>query len=329
MRSYLDGFVAKTSRYHGVIVVLFGALLPIGLLGIGSLGLLGALASQFFVLPLLMLVLVRGIFALTMALAIFTVVACLLYSPIIGLILAMSLGLAGYSLGLCVWKPDSGPAELAQTIRQRTKIAFVPRGDNGLFLPVFAGMFATLLLLVGLVMLAVPGGIVGFSQTVIGNIADSLKDPVIDGLLKTGNIALIMPGFATSSALMILIANALIADWLVCLFHPEYQRKLRFWNQELPDWYRLVVAVLVLAGGYPSILGRELVMNVLIALSLPGLLTGVGTIHSLLGRIGRGRMATTLMFYALWSVFVVPVGVAVTAFGILAKPLGLRRPSSS
>ena len=322
MRSYLDGLVAKTSRYHGVIVVLLGALLPIGLLGIGSLGLLGALASQFFVLPLLMLVLARGIFALTIALAIFTVVACVLYSPIIGLILAMSLGLAGYSLGLCVWKPDSGPAELAQTTRQRRKIAFTSRGDNGLFLPVFAGMFATLLLLVGLVMLAVPGGIVGFSQTVIGNIADSLKDPVIDGLLKTGNIALIMPGFATSSALMILIANALIADWLMCVFHPEYQRKLRFWNQELPDWYRLVVAVLVLAGGYPSILGRELVMNVLIALYLPGLLTGIGTIHSLLGR-------TTLMFYALWSVFVVPVGVAVAAFGILAKPLGLRRPSSS
>jgi len=334
MRSHLVKLVEKTSGFHDVIVALLAAFTTFGVVSITNLGGIGVFIGQFLALPLMMALLAEGLFSFTLALVVMTVLLSAMFSWSVAAFFLLYIGIGGYCVAFSVWRlskksqPSEQIIDIGNTEKKRRKSRFVLRCKSELFLPVIAAVFAFILLLIGLLLLSFPGGIVGQSQQIINNLSSGLKDPVVDELLLKGNIAFVMPGFAIASAWFLFVINALIADLLVCLVRPETQRKLKFWNQDLPEWYCLGMAFIVLVGIFPDPLIRDLVLNILIAYSLPSLLTGIGTIHDLIGKIGRGRMVVTMTFYAIWSVFVMPICVAVMAFGILAKPLGLRRPSS-
>jgi hypothetical protein len=180
----------------------------------------------------------------------------------------------------------------------------------------FAGIAAALLLL---------GGPAGLQTTLRGMVAEVLdrlaQHPLPNRDQAAEAIAMVIPGLIAASWMIMLIANAALAQGLLARFGANWRPSPDLAGLGLPLWVLLALGLAVAAvvfGGTPRFIG----INMLIALSVPFCLAGLAVLHAAARRLSHPAMAL-VGFYVMAGLFGWPF-LAVAVLGILESWLGLR-----
>jgi len=179
-----------------------------------------------------------------------------------------------------------------------------------------AGIAAALLLLGG------PEGLQAALRGVVGEVIDRLaRSPVANRDQAAELIAMIIPGIVAASWMIMLVANAVLAQGLLARFGASWRPSPDLAALDLPLWVPLALglaAAAVVFGGALRFIG----VNMLIALSVPFCLAGLAVLHAVARHMSHPVMVL-VGFYMLATVFGWPF-LAVAILGLLESWLGLR-----
>ncbi|MFI4948727.1 MAG: DUF2232 domain-containing protein [Alphaproteobacteria bacterium] len=184
-----------------------------------------------------------------------------------------------------------------------------------------AGIAAAFLLVGG------PEGLQSALRGVVAEVLDRLaRHPLPDRDLAAGLIVMVLPGVLVASWMIMLIANAVLAQGLLARFGANWRPSPDLAGLGLPLWVPMalgVAALAVVVGGSLRFVG----LNMLIALSVPFCLAGLAVLHAAARRMSHPQ-ATLIGFYMLAAFFGWPF-LAVAILGLLESGLGLRRRLAS
>ncbi len=136
-------------------------------------------------------------------------------------------------------------------------------------------------------------------------------------------IALIFPGVAAVSWLMMVVINGLLAQAALARFERLPRPGLRMSMVELPAWTALALALAVVGAIGTDGQLRFLLVNVTIVAMLPFLFSGLAVVHTLATRLAF-RGAVLIAFYILLAIMAWPL-LAIVGLGIIEQWAGLRR----
>ena len=184
-----------------------------------------------------------------------------------------------------------------------------------------AGIAAALLLLGG------PEGLQATLRGVVAEVLDRLAGhPVADRDQAIELIAMVIPGMIAASWMIMLVANAALAQGLLARFGANWRPSPDLAGLDLPLWVPLTLGLAagsVAFGGAPRFIG----INMLIVLSVPCCLAGMAVLHAVARHMSHPVLAL-VGFYMLAAVFGWPF-LAVAVLGLLESWLGLRRRLAS
>jgi hypothetical protein len=184
-----------------------------------------------------------------------------------------------------------------------------------------AGIAAALLLLGG------PEGLQSALRGVVGEVLDRLvRHPVPDRDRAAELIAMVLPGVVVASWMIMLIANAMLAQGVLARFGANWRPSPDLAGLGLPLWVPVALglaAAAIVFGGSLRFVG----INMLIALSVPFCLAGLAVLHAAARRTTHPQ-AALIGFYMLAAFFGWPF-LAVAILGLLESGLGLRRRLAS
>jgi len=202
-------------------------------------------------------------------------------------------------------------------------VAWYPLGLLTAWLTGFAlaGIGAAILLLGG------PDGLQSALKGVIGEVLDRLsRRPVPNRDQVAEVVAMVIPGIVAASWMMMLVANAALAQGLLARFGRNWRPSPDLAGLGLPLWMPIVLGVAaaaVMFGGSLRFVG----INMMIALSVPFCLAGLAVLHAAARRLTHPVMAL-ISFYAVAALFGWPF-LAVAILGLLESWLGLRHRLAS
>jgi hypothetical protein len=180
-----------------------------------------------------------------------------------------------------------------------------------------AGIAAAFLLVGG------PEGLQSALREVVSEVIERLaRHPVPDGDRAAELIVMVIPGVVVASWMIMLVANAALAQGLLARFGANWRPSPDLAGLGLPLWVPValgVAAAAVVFGGSPRFVG----INLLIALSVPFCLAGLAVLHAVARRMPNPQLAL-VGFYMLAAFFGWPF-LAVAILGLLESGLGLRR----
>ena len=180
-----------------------------------------------------------------------------------------------------------------------------------------AGIGAALLLLGG------PEGLQSMLTNVVGEVLDRLaRHPMADRDQAAALIATVIPGMIAASWMIMLVANAALAQGVLARFGANWRPSPDLAGLSLPLWVPAALglaAAAVVFGGTPRFVG----INFLIALSVPFCLAGLAVLHAVARHMSHPVMALA-GFYLLAALFGWPL-LAVAVLGLLESWLGLRQ----
>jgi hypothetical protein len=202
-------------------------------------------------------------------------------------------------------------------------VVWYPPGRLTAWLAAFAlaGIGAALLLLGG------PEGIQSTLRGVVAEVLDRLaRHPVADRDQAAELIAMVIPGMIAASWMIMLVANAALAQGLLARFGANWRPSPDLAGLDLPLWVPVALglaAAAVVFGGALRFIG----INMLIALSVPCCLAGMAVLHAVARQMSHPALAL-VGFYMLAAVFGWPF-LAVAVLGLLESWLGLRQRLAS
>lgn len=135
-------------------------------------------------------------------------------------------------------------------------------------------------------------------------------------------LALVVPGIIAASWMVMTVINATLAQGLLTRFKLNWRPSPDLATLDLPLWIPLALAVaatLTVLGDVARFFG----VNVIVTLTVPFCLVGLGVVHALTRRLSNSR-AILVVFYVLAGLFGWPLLVA-TALGLVEPWLGLKR----
>ena len=169
-----------------------------------------------------------------------------------------------------------------------------------------------------------PSGLHAALRDVIQEALDRLRFQ--PGTVDEGEIAdalaVVVPGIIAASWMVMTVINATLAQGLLARFKLNWRPSPDLAALDLPLWIPLALAVaatLTLLGDVARFFG----VNVIVTLTVPFCLVGLGVVHALNRRLSNSR-AVLVVFYVLAGLFGWPLLVA-TALGLVEPWLGLRR----
>ena len=172
-----------------------------------------------------------------------------------------------------------------------------------------------------------PEGMQSALHSVVAEVLDRLaRHPVPDRDLAAGLIVMVLPGVLVTSWMIMLVANAVLAQGLLSRFGANWRPSPDLAGLGLPPWVPIalgVAALAVVVGGSLRLIG----INMLIALSVPFCLAGLAVLHAAARRMSHPQ-AALIGFYMLAAFFGWPF-LAVAILGLLESGLGLRRRLAS
>jgi len=174
------------------------------------------------------------------------------------------------------------------------------------------------------------GGPEGLQATLRGVVGEAL-DRVAQGPLPNRDqvaaaLAAVIPGIVAASWMVMLVANAALAQGLLARFGANWRASPDLAGLGLPLWLPValgVAAAAVMFGGTPRFVG----VNMLIALSVPFCLAGLAVLHAAARRLSHPGMAL-VGFYMMGALFGWPF-LAAAILGLLESWLGLRHRLAS
>ncbi|HEV2337089.1 MAG TPA: DUF2232 domain-containing protein [Stellaceae bacterium] len=179
----------------------------------------------------------------------------------------------------------------------------------------------------GFLLVGGPEGLQSALRGVVAEVLDRLaRHPLPDRDLAAGLIVMVLPGVLVASWMIMLIANAVLAQGLLARFGANWRPSPDLAGLGLPLWVPMalgVAALAVVVGGSLRFVG----INMLIALSVPFCLAGLAVLHAAARRMSHPQ-ATLIGFYMLAAFFGWPF-LAVAILGLLESGLGLRRRLAS
>ncbi len=179
-----------------------------------------------------------------------------------------------------------------------------------------AGIAAALVLLGG------PEGLQSTLRGVVGEVLDRLaRDPLPNRDQAAGLLAMVIPGIVAASWMIMVIANAALAQGVLARFGANWRPSPDLAGLGLPLWLPVALglaAAAVLFGGTLRFVG----INMLIALSVPFCLAGLAVLHAAARRLSHPALAL-VGFYLAAALFGWPF-LAVAVLGLLESWLGLR-----
>ncbi|MGC2412147.1 MAG: DUF2232 domain-containing protein, partial [Stellaceae bacterium] len=202
-------------------------------------------------------------------------------------------------------------------------VVWYPSGLLTAWLTAFAlaGIAAAFLLVGG------PEGLQAALRGVVADVLDRLgRHPVADRDLAAELIVMVIPGVVVASWMIMLIANAVLAQGVLARFGANWRPSPDLAGLGLPLWVPValgVAAAAVVFGGSLRFVG----INMLIALSVPFCLAGLAVLHAAARRMPHPQ-AALIGFYMLAAFFGWPF-LAVAVLGLLESGLGLRRRLAS
>jgi hypothetical protein len=138
----------------------------------------------------------------------------------------------------------------------------------------------------------------------------------------TDALTAIIPGVFAASWMMLTITNGVLAQGILMRFGANRRPSPRLAMLRLPIW----LIALLGAAAFATILGgsaRFVGINVMIALSVPFCLAGLGVMHAVASRLARPAIPL-VTFYALAGLLGWPLLLA-ALLGLIDMPLDLRR----
>ena len=161
----------------------------------------------------------------------------------------------------------------------------------------------------------------------VGEALDRLaRHPLPNRDQAAGTIAMVIPGIVAASWMVMLVANAALAQGLLVRFGANWRPSPDLARLGLPLWLPVTLwlaAAAVMLGGTPRLVG----INMLIALGVPFCLAGLAVLHAAARRLSHPAMAL-LCFYMMGALFGWPF-LAVAVLGLLESWLGLRHRLAS
>jgi hypothetical protein len=180
-----------------------------------------------------------------------------------------------------------------------------------------AGIAAALLLLGG------PEGLQSTLRSVVAEVLDRLsRSPASDRDQAAGLLAMVIPGILAASWMIMLVANAALAQGVLARFGVNWRPSPDLARLDLPLWVPVALglaAAAVVFGGSLRFIG----INMVIALSVPFCLAGLAVLHAVARHMSHPVMAL-VGFYMLAAIFGWPF-LAVAVLGLLESWLGLRQ----
>ena len=180
-----------------------------------------------------------------------------------------------------------------------------------------AGIAAALVLLGG------PDGLQSALKGIVGEVLDRLaRRPLPNRDQAAELLAMVIPGIVAASWMMMLVANAALAQGVLARFGRNWRPSPDLAGLDLPLWVPLALgfaAAAIMFGGSFRFIG----INMMIALSVPFCLAGLAVLHAAARRLKHPAMAL-VGFYAVAALFGWPF-LAVAILGLLESWLGLRR----
>jgi hypothetical protein len=202
-------------------------------------------------------------------------------------------------------------------------VVWYPLGLLTAWLTAFAlaGIAAAILFLGG------PEALQSALKDVVGEVLDRLsRRPLPNRDQAAELVAMVIPGIVAASWMMMLVANAALAQGLLARFGRNWRPSPDLAGLGLPLWVPLALgfaASAVMFGGSLRFVG----INMMIALSVPFCLAGLAVLHAAARRLTHPAMAL-IGFYAVAAIFGWPF-LAVAILGLLESWLGLRHRLAS
>jgi hypothetical protein len=202
-------------------------------------------------------------------------------------------------------------------------VVWYPLGLLTAWLTAFAlaGMAAALLWLGG------PERLQSALKGVVGEVLDRLaRRPLPNRDQAAELLAMVIPGIVAASWMMMLVANAALAQGLLARFGKNWRPSPDLAGLGLPLWVPLALgfaAAAIVFGGKLRFIG----INMMIALSVPFCLAGLAVLHAAARRLTHPAMAL-VGFYTVAAMFGWPF-LAVAVLGLLESWLGLRHRLAS
>lgn len=202
-------------------------------------------------------------------------------------------------------------------------VVWYPLGMLTAWLTAFglAGIAAAFLLVGG------PEGLQSALHGIVSEVIERLaRHPVPNGDRAAELIVMVIPGVVVASWMIMLVANAVLAQGLLARFGANWRPSPALAGLGLPLWVPMalgVAAAAVMFGGPLRIVG----LNMLIALGVPFCLAGLAVLHAAARRMPNPHLAL-VGFYMLAAFFGWPF-LAVAILGLLESGLGLRRRLAS
>jgi hypothetical protein len=135
-------------------------------------------------------------------------------------------------------------------------------------------------------------------------------------------LALVFPGLAAASWMVMTTINGILAQGLLARFNANWRPSPNLAQLDLPMWVSVAFAIAAAAVAFDGT-SRFVGINVLIALVVPFSLAGLAIVHAAL-RSASHRGTALVLFYVLAGLFGWPLVVA-ALLGLFEPWLGLRR----
>jgi hypothetical protein len=178
-----------------------------------------------------------------------------------------------------------------------------------------------------LVVLGGPEGLQSALKSVVGEVLDRLaRRPMPNRDEVAAALAMVIPGIIAASWMMMLVANAALAQGVLARFGKNWRPSPDLAGLGLPLWVPLALGLAAAAIVFGEPL-RFVGINMMIALSVPFCLAGLAVLHAVARRLSHPAMAL-VGFYTVAALFGWPF-LAVAILGLLESWLGLRHRFAS